>query len=110
MNDPVCYSEGYGPTTWYNDPAFPLVPVLKVRKPVKPAGEWDSGTCHGFTLSWLGLAVWTLEHPSFELAIVADFHWGVGVTGILPYLRWKVTIPPPAALQTWACKNLTRKP
>jgi len=106
----ACYSNGYGPTRWWNNPTFPLVPVLNVRKSIKPAGNWDSGTCRGFTLSWLGLAIWTLENPSFELAIVADFHWGIGVTGIIPYLRWKVTIPPPAALQTWAYKNLNRRP
>lgn len=108
--DNVSYAEGYTKPKWYSQPLFPLIPLLDVRKPVKPRGEWDSGTSGNFTFSWLFLTVWSLDHPHFELAIVADTHWGIGVTGILPYLRWKFTIPAPAGFASWVHKHLDRRP
>lgn len=98
------------PRTWWNSYTFPLVPVLRLRKSVKPQDTYDSGTTTGFTFSWLFLTVWTLDNVHFELAIVADTHWGIGLTGILPYLRWKLTIPCPQKFGFWFDRITRRNP
>ena len=54
------------------------------------------------------LTVWDLDIPSFEVTVVADTHWGLGVIGILPYLRWTVTMPCPEKVGTWVHKSFGR--
>ena len=88
--------------TWYNNYKFPLVPRYEPRKE-------DEHNTKGFTFSWLFFKVWTLDNPHFELAIVCSSHWGVGVIGILPYLRWCVCIPLPERFTIWVDKIFSRK-
>ena len=108
--DQVSYADGYKAPKWYSQPQFPIVPVLNIRKPVAPRNEWDSGTPKGFSFSWLFVKVWSLEHPSIELAACIDTHWGIGILGQIPYLRWVVSIPCPPSIADWVTKHLNRKP
>lgn len=73
---------------WYKYPEFPLVPLLIMR----PKDEHNTG---GFTFTWIFFKFWTLDAANFEVSVVADTHWGIGVIGILPYLRWVIAIPCP---------------
>lgn len=86
---------------WYNRNIFPLVPVLEIRKA-------DEHNTSNFTFRWMFLTLWTLDVPSIEVAVVADTHWGFGVIGILPYLRWVFTIPCPEKVSMRIHKNLSR--
>lgn len=89
------YAEGYVPDRWWNDHRFPLVPRLRTHAAVKPKDKWDSGISRGFTFSWLFIKAWTLEHFSLSVEAVIDDHRGVGFVGVMPYLRWAITIPVP---------------
>ena len=73
---------------WYNRNVFPLVPILEIKK----ANEHNT---RGFSFRWLFFTFWSLDSVQFELSFVATTHWGVGFIGLLPYLRWVVTIPCP---------------
>jgi len=86
---------------WYNNRTFPLVPMLEIKK----ANKHNTS---GFTFKWLFFTVWTLDNLSFELAIVADTHWGVGLVGLLLYLRWVIAIPCPYKLDVWISRNFSR--
>lgn len=88
---------------WYNNNVFPLIPVLKIKK----ANEHNTS---GFTFRWLVFTFWTLDSFSFEISIVATEHWGIGVIGILPYLRWVIAIPCPEWLGMKISNLLGRKP
>lgn len=86
---------------WYNKNIFPLVPVLEIRKA-------DEHNTSSFTFRWMFLTVWTLDTPQFEVTVVADTHWGLGIIGLFPYLRWVFTIPCPEKVSTWTYKNFNR--
>jgi hypothetical protein len=88
---------------WYNNCKFPLIPRLEIRK----ANEHNT---KGFTFNWLFFTVWSLDSFSFEVSLVCTGHWGLGVIGIFPYLRWAVTLPMPRQIDSWVSKNLDRKP
>jgi hypothetical protein len=96
-------SGNYRKQKWYNNNAFPLIPVLEIKK----ANEHNTS---GFTFRWLVFTFWTLDSFSFELSIVATEHWGIGVIGILPYLRWVIAIPCPEWLGVKLSNLLGRKP
>ena len=86
---------------WYNKNIFPLVPILEIKKA-------DQNNTGSFNFRWLFFTAWTLDSPSFEFAIVADTHWGIGFIGLLPYLRWVVTIPCPEKLGIWIDRKFSR--
>jgi len=86
---------------WYNKNIFPLVPVLEVKKA-------DEHNTSGFTFRWLFITLWTLDSVQFEFAIVVDTHWGLGIVGILPYLRWVIAIPCPESLSIWIDRHTSR--
>ena len=73
---------------WYNHNVFPLVPILEIKK----ANEHNTS---GFSFRWLFFTFWTLDSIEFELTFTISKHWGFGVIGMLPYLRWCITIPCP---------------
>jgi hypothetical protein len=86
---------------WYNNYTFPLVPELKIR-------EANEHNTKSFSFHWLFFKFWSLDSFQFEIAFNIDDHWGVGFSGLLPYLRWVIAIPCPPRLQSWICKNLWR--
>lgn len=86
---------------WYNHNLFPLIPCIEVRKE-------DSRNTWNMSFRWLFFTIWTLDSFQFELAIVADTHWGVGIIGVLPYLRWVCTVPCPEFITFFVQKNLNR--
>jgi hypothetical protein len=88
---------------WYNNRILPLVPILETTK----ADEYNT---KGFCFRWLIFKLWSLDSFSFELAVVADAHWGIGVIGIVPYLRWVMCIPCPESVSNMLTKFLYRKP
>lgn len=88
---------------WYNHPKFPLIPQFQYKK----GSEYSTSS---FSFNWLFFTVWSLDSPAFELSIVCDGHWGIGIIGILPYLRWTATIPTSYRIDMWMHDNLTRKP
>lgn len=92
----------YRKEKWYNRNVFPLIPVIQVRK----ANKYNTSN---FTFRWLFFTGWSLDRFGFEISVVADTHWGIGVIGILPYLRWVVTIPCPEKLGIIIDRNLGRK-
>lgn len=91
------------PRKWYNSYEFPLIPVITKKK----GDEWNTSS---WSFNWLFIRLWTLDAFEFEIGIVIDTHWGIGVIGILPYLRWVVAIPAPYSIQRWTQTNLWRKP
>ena len=93
----------YRKEKWYNRNVFPLVPVITVRK----ANKHNTSS---FTFRWLFFTIWTLDSFSFELAFVASTHWGIGLIGILPYVRWVVAIPCPERLGILIDHKLNRRP
>ena len=96
--------ESYGcrKEKWYNRTIFPLIPVVDFRKA-------DQHNTTSLSFRWLVLTFWTLDGFEFEISLVANTHWGIGVIGILPYLRWRLTIPCPAGLGMWIDTKLTRQ-
>jgi hypothetical protein len=96
-------SGNYRKQKWYNNNVFPLIPVLEIKK----ANEHNTS---GFTFRWLVFTFWTLDSFGFEFSIVATEHWGIGVIGILPYLRWVIAIPCPEWLGIKLSNLLDRKP
>lgn len=87
---------------WYNHHKFPLLPVLEYRKA-------DFHNTSGFTFSWLFIRLWSLDAFGFEVALVVDNHWGIGVAAILPYLRIVMGIPLPFKFNMWCQRHLWRK-
>lgn len=90
------------PRKWYNNYIFPLVPGFRIKK----ADEYNT---NGFSFHWLFFKFWTLDSFGFEISFNIDDHWGIGFSGILPYLRWVVAIPCPPNWQMWMQRNLWRK-
>ena len=88
---------------WYSSYKFPLIPRLELKK-------GNEHNTNGFSFRWLFITLWTLDAVQFEFAVVADTHWGIGFTGLLPYLRWTICIPCPEKLSMWVQRNLWRKP
>ena len=86
---------------WYNKNIFSLVPLVEIRKS-------NENNTSGFTFRWLFFTIWTIDNPSFEIAIVADTHWGIGIVGLLPYFRWCVSIPCPEKVGSWINKRFSR--
>ena len=93
----------YRKEKWYNKNIFPLIPVIQIKKA-------DQHNTSSFSFRWLFFTIWTLDSFQFEFTIVANTHWGVGVIGLLPYLRWVITIPCPEKLGIWIDRKLSRKP
>ena len=93
----------YRKEKWYNRNVFPLVPVITI-------GKADKHNTSSFSFRWLFFTIWTLDSFGFELAIVADTYWGVGLKGILPYIRWVVAIPCPERLGFFIDRKLDRIP
>jgi hypothetical protein len=91
----------YRKEKWYNRNIFPLIPVLEIRE------ENEHNNKH-FSFRWLFFHIWSLDHLSFELSLVADTHWGIGVIGIMFYLRWVFCIPCPESLVMWLHKHTNR--
>lgn len=87
---------------WYNRNIFPLVPVITIKKA-------DEHNTSGFTFRWLFFTFWSLDSFQFELSLVADTHWGIGLIGIFPYIRWVIAIPCPKKLGILIDRNLGRK-
>lgn len=87
---------------WYNRSIFPLLPYISSRK----ADEYNTSQ---FCIRWLMFTVWILDSFEFEISIVANTHWGIGMIGMLPYLRWVVAIPCPEKLGIWIYKYTSRK-
>jgi len=87
---------------WYKSSSFPLVPILTIKKA-------DRYNAKGFTFKWLFFTIWTLENITFEISIVCEDHWGFGIIGILPYLRWACTVPIPNKLSK-LLRHLSRTP
>lgn len=87
---------------WYKKASFPLLPILKIK-------EGNEYNTPGFTFTWMGLQLWSLDSVEFELSIVISEHWGAGFVGILPYLRWALTIPMPNKISRWVRAHLYRK-
>ena len=103
MNNSQAYTDRPQPTPrWYTNEQFPLLPIFTP----KPANEHNTAS---FYFSWLGLRLWAMDSPSFEIALVANTHWGVGLIGQLPYLRWVACIPCPRKLGEWSMRYLWRK-
>ena len=65
---------------WLKNDTFPIIPISYERE-------------KGFSVRWLFFTFWTLDYIEFEFAFVCSSHWGIGLIGILPYLRWTITIP-----------------
>jgi hypothetical protein len=86
---------------WYNKNIFPLVPVVECSKA-------DEHNTSSFSFRWLFFTMWTIDEPCFEVSIVTDTHWGVGVTGLFPYFRWCVSIPCPENIGMWIHRNFSR--
>ena len=87
---------------WYNKNIFPLVPVIEVKK----ANKHNTS---GFTFRWLFITLWSLDSFQFELSLTADTHWGLGFKGMIPYLRWVVSIPCSEKLGIKIDERLSRK-
>jgi hypothetical protein len=102
MKDAVQSNCEYKPRKWYNYHRFPLIPVFEARK----ANHYNT---NGFTFEWLFIKAWTLDSCSFEIGVTCSGHWGIGVLGLLPYLRWVVAVPIPLKLDFWIQKHLWRK-
>ncbi len=92
----------YRKEKWYNKNVFPLVPVITVSK----ANEYNTS---GFTFRWLFFTVWTLDCFSFEFSVVATTHCGIGLIGIIPFLRWVIAIPCPVRLGILIDRKLGRR-
>lgn len=95
--------ENRKPRKWYTNYTFPLLPVLTTMKA-------DEHNTSGFSFHWLFFRVWTLDSFGFEVTLVADTHWGVGITAILPYLRIAVCIPFPESFAIKVQRYLWRHP
>ena len=92
---------GYEPKKWWNNYKFPLVPIIQTRKASKH-------NLFKLTFNWLFFEMWTLDHFAIELSFVMDTHWGIGIIGIIPYLRIKATIPLPLFLERFISHKLSR--
>ena len=88
---------------WYNKYIFPLVPIIRKR-------SGDKYNTSSFYFKWLFFSFWTLDFFSFEISLVADTHWGIGFTALLPYSRVIICLPCPIGLGFKIDELLKRKP
>jgi hypothetical protein len=88
---------------WYKKNIFPLIPIIETR-------EEDKYNTSHFSFRWLFITIWSIDSFCFEISIVADTHWGIGVVGLFPYFRWVLTIPCPEKFGMWIQKHLCRSP
>lgn len=88
---------------WYSNEKFPLIPLLRIKK-------GDKYNTNNFTFKWLFFTIWSLDSFCFEASLNIDTHWGIGFTGLLPYLRIIVAIPCPDKIGFWIDKHLNRHP
>jgi hypothetical protein len=88
---------------WYNKRIFPLIPTIES----KPADEYNTSS---YCFRWLIFTFWTIDTPQFELSIVIDSHWGIGIIGLLPYVRWVIAVPIPKVISHYVYRNFSRKP
>lgn len=93
----------YRKETWYNKNIFPLIPLFRYKK-------GDEHNTASFTFRWLIFTAWSLDCFQLELSVNADTHWGIGIKGLLPYLRWVIAIPCPENLSIKIDNFLNRKP
>jgi hypothetical protein len=103
MADVKAATASRGVNKWYNHYKFPLIPRLEIRE----ANKYNTKS---FIFNWLFFTVWSLDHVSFEVSLVCSTHWGIGVVGIFPYLRWCITIPAPSKFMMRLSNKLDRKP
>ena len=82
---------------------FPLFPYITLKRA-------DKYSTKQFVFHWLFFEVWTLDSFQFELSIVMDDNFGIGVAGIFPYLRWVMCIPIPDKVNAWVYDHLWLKP
>lgn len=95
--------EDPNPRKWYNKDPFPLIPWIWT----KPANEYNT---FGWQFEWLLFKAWSMDSCDFELAVVFDLtHWGVGITGKIPYVRFTLCLPTHQKIQSWIQTNLWRK-
>jgi hypothetical protein len=71
---------------WYRVRKFPLIPILNIR-------EADRHNNRQFTFRWLFIKIWSHDQFAFELSVVLSTYWGLGFVGVVPYLRWVISIP-----------------
>lgn len=74
------------PRRWYTNYTFPLLPVIGYC-------NTDEYNTFNWDFHWIFFKVWTRDAFDFEIALVADTHWGIGLTAKLPYLRIVCAIP-----------------
>lgn len=91
------------PGRWYNSYEFPLIPQFTYRK----GDKWNTDD---YSFHWLGIRLWTLDSFDFDLSVGISCHWGIYVSGVLPYLRWVFAIPLPYKWCNFIQANLWRKP
>jgi hypothetical protein len=102
MSETVCQNGTTRNYKWYQHWRFALIPLITKR-------EGDECNTKSFTFRWLFLTFWTLDIPSLAIEFVCCSHWGLGFIGLLPYIRWSLTIPLPRKFQNIE-KVLHRKP
>jgi hypothetical protein len=88
---------------WYKRNIFPIIPIIETRK----GNKYNTDS---FSFRWLFITIWTIDSFCFELSLVANNHWGIGIIGLFPYFRFAFTIPCPISVGMWTQKNLDRKP
>jgi hypothetical protein len=86
---------------WYDAEKFPLVPFFKKTRKTE-------FTTVQYVFRWLVFRFWTLDHVDFELSLVVGTDHGIGITGVLPYFCWFITIPCPETITKWIDKNTSR--
>lgn len=89
------------PIKWYNNHTFPLIPKIVIKGA-------DNYNTSGFSFNWLFFKLWTIDSLCFELSIVADNHWGLGLIGLCFYFRWVIAIPCPAKFGMWIDEHFSR--
>jgi len=76
------------------DRKFNVLPFIEIK-------EADEHNTSHFYFRWLFLTFWVLDTPNLAVEIACSDHWGFGVIGLLPYLRWAITIPIPVNPDKW---------
>lgn len=88
---------------WYRHSQFPLLPNWGYRRA-------DKENTFSWFFNWMFLKLWSLDSFSISIQFHIEAHWGFGFAGIIPYLRWVISIPCPPKLESWVRKKLWRKP
>lgn len=85
------------------------MPKRNFFKPYWRVKHRDEYNTKNYSFEWMFFNFWTLDQVSFEFTLVISDHWGIGFIGLLPYLRWGITIPMPLWMQRLLWKA-ARKP